>query len=73
MLTCIMASLHEVGVFIRKANIHVHGEIPLVSDWCEPAIKRGSQPLNNIRQWVAEVLVLAAPKTVSCHNNTAAK
>ncbi len=72
-LPCIMASLHEVRVFLRIANVNSHRKVPLVGDRRKPAIKRGSQALNHIRQWVAEVLVLTAPKTVSCHHNAAAK
>ena len=72
-MPCIMASLHKAGVFLWVANVNSHGGVPLVGDRRKPAIKRGSQPLNNLRQWVAEVLVLAAPETVSCHDNTAAK
>ena len=69
----IVASLYEFAVLLRIANVHPHRAVPLVGDWRKPAIKRRAKPLNSIRQWIAEVLVLAPPKTVSRHDNTAAK
>jgi hypothetical protein len=73
MLPRIVASLYEVVMFLRITNVNPHGEVPLVGEWRKAAIKRSSQPLNDIRQWIAEVLVLAAPKAVSRHDNTTAK
>jgi len=72
-LACIMASLHEIKVFAGITNIYAHGEIPLVGDWREPAIERGPKPLNDIRKGIAEILVFAAAKAVSRHDNPAAK
>src|SRR5258708_29738294 len=70
-LTRIMASLDEVGMHLRITDIHSHRQIPTIGNRRKSRIKCVTQPFDNIRQRIIEVLVLPASKTVPPHYDTA--
>src|SRR5258705_2024812 len=72
-LSCIMASLEEFVVLVGIAYIDAHSDIPAVGDRSETRIERRPKLLNHLGQRIAEVFVLTAPKSMSPHDNAAAK
>jgi len=70
-LPSVMATLNEVGVFTRISDLDPHRLVPLIGDGSQFAIKRTAQTLNDVRQWIAEILVLPASKAVTAHDHSA--
>src|SRR5882757_5413552 len=67
-LTSLMASLDEVGMHLRITDIHSHSphshsQVPTISNRGKPRIECVTQPFDNIRQRITEVLVLPTSKT----------
>jgi hypothetical protein len=68
-----MASLDEFAVLLGITRIDTHSDIPAIGNGCEPRVERGPKPLDGIRQWIAEILVLAASEAVPSHDDAAPK
>ncbi len=51
-------------MIFRIAHVDLHGRVPAIRDGREPRVERCTQTLNQVGQWVAEVLVLAASEAV---------
>jgi len=64
-----MAALNERCMRVRVAHVDPHRFVPTIGDGCEPWIKRRTEPGDEFRQRVAEVLVLAPPEAMPCHDH----
>ena len=60
-------------MIFRVADVDLHGRVPAIRDGREPRIERCTETLNQVGQWVAEVLVLAASEAVLPHDDAAAE
>jgi hypothetical protein len=68
-----VASAEKILVIFRVADVDLHGRVPAIHDGREPRVERCTETLNQVGQWVAEVLVLAATEAVLTHDNAAAE
>src|SRR5579859_3481368 len=68
-----MTAPKKVFVLFRVLNFDTHGCVPLVGDRGKTLIERRPQIGNEVWQWIGKVFVLATPKTMSPHDNMAAK
>ena len=67
----IVAPPNKLLVIFRVADLDPHGAVPAIRDRRKPPVERCAETLNQVGQWVAEVLVLAAPEAVPCHDHAA--
>src|SRR5580704_4856187 len=72
-LARIMAPPDEVCVPLRILHTHAHSHIPAIRNRRKPWVERATQPFDNIRQRIAEVLILPAPKSMPPHHDTASE
>src|ERR1700676_92830 len=72
-LTRIVATLDEVGMLLRIADIDSHRFIPAVGDRDQMRIDRRPEFGQKIGKRIAEILVLAAPETMPLHDDATAK
>ena len=68
-----MATLNEIGVFLRVAKINTHRAVPAIGDRDKMRVDSCPKACNKIGQRIAEILVLATPETMPRHHDAAAK
>ena len=68
-----MAALDEGGMVGREADVYPHGFVPSVGDRREARVKGRAQALDQRRQRVGKVFVLAAAVAVPGHDDLAAE
>src|SRR5438128_5949020 len=72
-LTGPMATLEEGSMIVRIADGGAHGLIPAVRDAGETRIERGPEFRDDVRKWIGEVFVLAAPEAMLRHHDPSAE
>src|SRR5579864_135534 len=72
-LACLVAALQKCLMAFGIADVDPHRLIPAVSDGLKARIEQRAQFSNRLRQWVGEIFVFAATKSVAAHHNAAAK
>jgi hypothetical protein len=68
-----MTTLQKRGVIVGKLRIMVQQRVPTIGNVCKPWIERCSQTLNDCRQWIRKIAVLAPPKPMTPHDHAASK
>src|SRR5207344_1348424 len=68
-----MATGKKIGMFVGVPNVDAHCRIPPVGYRREPRVERRAQVGDDLGQWIREILVFAAPKSVPYHHHTTAK
>jgi len=58
---------------VGKSRIKVHLRMPTIGDVRKPRIERRPQILDDYRQWIRKIPVLAAAKTMAPHDDAASK
>src|SRR5271155_2239252 len=72
-LPSIVASLDEVNMLFRIADIDAHCDVPAIGNGRQPRIDGCSKIFNDLGQRIVEVLVLAPSKAMLCHDDMASK
>src|SRR5579872_1902481 len=72
-LTRIVATLDEVGMFLRIADIDSHRFIPAIGDRDQMRIDCRAEFAYKTREGIAEIFVRAAPETMPLHDDATAK
>ncbi len=57
----------------RIADIDPQGDIPAIGDGHQPRVESRSKGGDDFRERIVKVLVFAAPETMACHHDPAAK
>src|ERR1700761_8616906 len=66
-----MATPNEVNMLLRVTRIDTHCLVPGISDGHKPGIEFRTKILDEPREGVLEILVLAAPESVTPHHHPA--
>ena len=73
LLPCLVTDAKKLGVLGWKSLLNVERRIPLVGNACQPRIERLPQRLNDGRQRIAVVLILAASEAMPRHDHATAE
>src|SRR6267142_5666398 len=68
-----MAPRDKLGMLCRITNINSHRLVPSIGDRNKMRIDGRPEPLDKVRQRIAEVLVFTAPEAMAYHHNTTAE
>ncbi len=68
-----MATLDERRVVRREASVQAHALVPLIGQWDQTRVERSSETLNQGRQRVTEVSILATPESMPSHEDVTAE